>query len=225
MGNIYSLNSENEINKTAIDKQFNYLYDNTELGTINYIDVSNPLSILVGHPEFQTINVLDVTLRETAKIYLPDSEVVSDSLAFCRSNDGNIWVYDDFETRIVKLGEASEIIEFGERLIEYTGIIPRVSSMVQGKRYILLNAPLDGIIVLDQFGKYMKTLPFKGLDRIFLINNNLLYQRDGALNFHNLDHLEKGVVAKADSVQFLPTGDRLFTWDKLGIQEYVFSEN
>ncbi len=180
---------ENVYAKSSTDTLFlfrkgveTYNYSNRTLGSINYIDVTNPLKILVGHPDMATISVLDNTLRETSRIYLPDAGLLQDSTVFCLADDNQIWVYDDNNIRLVKVGEESNIIEIAPPFFEDLGFVPQVNYMVQYENTLILNAPERGLLLFDQFGKFNKLVPIKNVKHLQLAGEHILFGLDGGIH-------------------------------------------
>ncbi len=70
-------------------------------GKIYSIDASNPLKILVYFRDFATIVVLDrlLTVRNTIDLR---KQNIYQAQAVATSYDGNIWVYDELESKLKK---------------------------------------------------------------------------------------------------------------------------
>ncbi len=194
LGGIYHITATDTLFKFSPNTPVDYNYSNKTLGAIGAINTQNPLKILVGHPGLSTIVVLDVTLRETSRIFLPDLNIFSDSTAFCLTPDNNIYLYDDFEQQVVTVTETGQEIQRSPTLLQEVGYIPQVQSMVFENNVLYLNDPRYGLLMLDQFGKYLRTLPLKGLNAFQVIGNRVYYVENGQLISYNNRYFDKQVI-------------------------------
>ena len=107
--NIYLLDAKNEIVKLTPNGTEQFRYPNTTLGEPNYLDATNPFNLLLYFPDFQNVITLDRTLNLAGELNLQQ-------LGFFRVNalgmagDGNLWVYDEVDFRLKKIGQDGQII-------------------------------------------------------------------------------------------------------------------
>ena len=79
---------------TLIKKQNNAKteYQNLALGKLEYVDLSNPLLLVLFYKDFNTIVLLDQQMNETQKISGNDFGLVFDTVGLARQN--NLWFFD-----------------------------------------------------------------------------------------------------------------------------------
>jgi len=191
LGNTYTVSQTDTLSKYLPSGSLSYIYSNKSLGKIGAINTQNPLKILASHPGLSTLVVLDVTLRETGRIFLPDIGIFSDSVAFCLSVENNIYIYDDFEQQVVLVTEDGTEISRGPSLIQEVDYPPRVSSMAFSRNTLFLNDPEKGVLMLDQFGKYIKTIPVKGIEHFQVFGDTLYYLENNELVSYHTNYISK----------------------------------
>jgi len=149
-------------------------YTNNRLGTPAFLDATNPLKLLLWYADFQTAVFLDRNLTELGSLNLtllglPAVRVIA------AAADGNLWMYDEASTQLLKLSSG------GERLLESQPLnlaFPRRFSPTclrdDGGQAVLLSDPNQGMAVFNPFAQLDKVLPIKHLTR-FEVENGVLY--------------------------------------------------
>lgn len=104
LGNFYSV-AKNTIIKYDKEGQETARYTDFINGNISWIDVSNPLKIMVYFRQFDQVIFLDKYLSESSDlIELTEHGVISSELA-ATSYDNGIWVYDHSAVQLIRLDE------------------------------------------------------------------------------------------------------------------------
>ncbi len=86
-----------------------YSFYDSSLGSPDYIDVANPFQILVYYRDYGTVIVLDRTLSELDRIDLFANSAIRQPGVLARSYDNGIWVFDNWEYRLLRLDERGEV--------------------------------------------------------------------------------------------------------------------
>lgn len=186
--NIYLVGAKNEIVKLTPEGGEQFQYPNTTLGEPSFLDATNPFSLLLYFPDFQNVVTLDRTLNLA-------SEMDLQQLGFFRVNalglsgDGNLWVYDEVDFRLKKIGRDGRVILQSSDLALELGKSLRPDFLVERGQQIFLNEPEVGILVFDVFGRYMKTLPLLGLSGFQVVGDELIFWENGRLHSFHLQAL------------------------------------
>ncbi|MBB4080456.1 hypothetical protein GGR28_003090 [Lewinella aquimaris] len=85
-----------------------YSFYDSSLGSPDYVDVANPFQILVYYRAYGTVLVLDRTLSELDRIDLFANQHIRQPGAIARSYDNGIWVFDNWNYRLLRLNERGE---------------------------------------------------------------------------------------------------------------------
>ncbi len=171
--NYYVITQRNELKKYDSKGKFITNFRAQTLGKIGFVDVSNPLSLVVFYPNLGRLLLLDNMLYQKAEINL-ESLNLSEQNIVCRSFDNNFWVYDDRNFRLKKLAKDFNTVVEGEWLInKFEQDINPVWLQESGDKVYMRDQSL-GIIVFDLYGKYQKTIALPDSAQVQLFQNQLI---------------------------------------------------
>jgi hypothetical protein len=184
--NIYLLDAKNEIVKLTPEGKEQFRYPNTTLGEPSYLDATNPFNLLLYFSDFQNVVTLDRTLNLAGEINLQE-------LGFFRVNalgmagDGNLWIYDEVDFRLKKIGRDGRIIlQSADLSLELRqGLRPNF--LIERDQQVFLNDSEIGVLVFDVFGRYLKTIPIKGLEDFQVVGRELVFLENHQLQSFHLD--------------------------------------
>ena len=165
-----------------------FRYTNNRLGLLAQLDVSNPFSVLLYYPDYNTAITLDRTLNETGRLNLLEQGLVQVN-AIGLSSDNQIWVYDELNNQLRKLSATGEGELASDDLSLLLGKDIRPNFLTARNRRVYLNDPEVGVLVFDLFGQYLKTIDILGLTDFQVLEDQLLYVRDGRLERFQLTSL------------------------------------
>lgn len=153
LGNTYLVTEANVLEKYAPDGRFLVRYSNNRLGQVTAVDVSNPLKVLVWYADFRSAALLDRSLTLLGEINLmplgyPDVRVVA------AASDGNLWLYDEVNFRLLKITPEGEKRAESQslNLLDYTPRQP-LALREQDNRVWLADA-LAGVGMFNAFGQF-----------------------------------------------------------------------
>jgi hypothetical protein len=184
----YVVTTDNSLLKYNKDGQLLFQYNNNRLGTLNWVDVTDPFNILLFYPDYFTVILLDRTLSITGEYQLYDLNI-TDVHVVAMDNDNNLWLYDDNTGKLIKISRAGELLEesVNTKLLLEKNIQP--NAMLSANNMVYLNDPDVGILVFDNFGTYLKLIPLTDLDAFQIIDRQLLYQKEGQLYAYHLESM------------------------------------
>jgi hypothetical protein len=189
LGNSYVVNQKNELHKFAPNGRFIQFYNIVGLGNIGFVDVSNPMKVLVYYPRFTTIKILDVTLSDKGTVNLL-AHGYDRINALCLSLDNHIWIYDEITFRLKKLNHNLEIIRQSEDLTTLLRMPVRPNFIMEKDNLLFVNDPEIGILVFDIYSTYIKTIPIKGLKEFQKSGDLLIYFDAGRLQTYHIKALQ-----------------------------------
>jgi hypothetical protein len=205
-----------------------FRYSTTRVGELKYIDTYNGLQILCWFPDFQKIILLDRTLQPQGEINLTQQGIFL-SNAVKTAMDGNIWVFDDNNFQIKKLDRFGKEIMAGNRLDLVLEAPWHPVYLYEYENKVYLTDPEKGILVLDVFGNYSKTIPIKGLNYFFIRDGKLIFQKENSFKAFNLnalleDSFNTDLVLPAGTTVFWE-GKYCFAFFKDKIEIFTFQAN
>lgn len=155
--------------------------DVKRFGNPSYIDVTNPLKILVYYKNFTTVAVLDRNLSIRNIIDFRKQDIFQVK-AIAGAYDNNIWLFDEAENKLKKIDEQ------GNPLMETTGFnllfdtVPVPLRVIDRDDFVYLYDPEKGFYIFDHYGSFKSRLPFLDWDNVevsgkvmYGFSNNILY--------------------------------------------------
>lgn len=162
LDNIYVITAGNQLKKLNNKGDSLAVFNDVKkYGNPSYIDVSNPLKILVYYKNFSTIITLDrlLTLRNT--INLRKQNIFSVK-AVSTSYDNNIWLYDEQDNKLKKVDEDGHLLLESTDLRLLVDAAPTPSQIIDNENFVYLYDEKKGFYIFDYYGALKNNLPFTG---------------------------------------------------------------
>ena len=186
MGNCYVIDRQ-EITKYDSFGRKIVSYSNGALGNITYVDVSNPLRILLLYKNFNQIILLDNSFAEITQPFFLDNAGIDMIDVACTSNFGGIWVYNSTDMELQRYNTGMNLEQSGTNLADLVDGNKTPNFVIEKNDNIYLNFPETGIFVFDNLGVYYKTIPIKGLKRFDVNGSFIRYFKNNKI--HNYNHI------------------------------------
>jgi hypothetical protein len=174
LGNIFVLTPDNQLKKySATGDSLGVYNDVKTYGKVAYIDVSNPLKILLFYQEFGTIVMLDRFLNNVNSLDLRQLgfyQVTCIGLAY----DNNIWVYDALAGKLNKIASDGTLINQTNDIRTFTDSVPNPVLLTDQGGLVYLFDPQKGAFLFDHYGGYAKFIPLKNWRHFSVINKTML---------------------------------------------------
>ena len=186
LGNFYFY-KEQEIIKLSPKGDTLFQNSNKTSGNIHFIDVQNPLSILVFYKNQSLVSVLDNTLSEKSNsVDLSQFDLYQVELVSSSIDNDHIWIYNQENTTLLKLNRNLGTTQEIGNLHNLLDIDITPNFMVETNDNLYLNNPETGILVFDKFGTYYKTIPVKGLEKFQIKNNKIYFTQNGFFGYYDM---------------------------------------
>ncbi len=174
LGNIFVLTPDNQLKKySAAGDSLGVFNDVRRYGKIAYIDVTNPLKILLFYQEFGTIVTLDRFLNNVGSLDLRQLgyyQVTCIGLAY----DNNIWVYDALAGQLNKISNDGTAISKTNDIRQFTDSVPNPVLLTDQGGLVYLFDPQKGAFLFDHYGGYSKYIQLKNWRHFTVINKSML---------------------------------------------------
>lgn len=200
---LYVVLDDYRLQKYSSDGRLLYEYGENNYGPITYIDVSNPLMVLVYYDDYVTAVLLDRTLSPMHRIDLMAAGLRQSS-ALAVSNDNMLWIYDPAAQSLRKLdAQGNTVLEtpYVNFLLERRGVYFVPEFLLEAHNTLYLSDPEQGILLFDNLGNYKNILNIKDLTNFQVWKDRLFYFRQGELFALSLDFLETRRIALPASAQ------------------------
>jgi hypothetical protein len=181
-----------EINKYSKTGKLDCSYSNNILGVIASVDVSNPQKILVYFKDFTKVLILDNTLSPTSEIIDLTRLELDETSLVCRSYNDGVWYYDPVRFELIRKDQELETTNTSGNLANALMINIQGNYLEEYNNRLYLNDPKNGVLVFDNFGTYLKTIPLYGLLTFQVKDQFLIYANaKGEIELYNFFTLEK----------------------------------
>ncbi len=167
-------------------------------GTIESVDATNPMKIIVFYKDFSKLIYLDNTLSLNGNpIDLEDYDLTQAKI-ICASHSDGIWFFDQQKFALVRLDRNLAISQNTSNLNQLLGIEINPNFLCEYNNSVYLNNPSTGILVFDIFGTYMKTIPLLHLPKFQVSNETILFTLDNKAFSYNLKTTEQSEIKLSD---------------------------
>lgn len=185
LGNLYLVTNQNAVEKYAADGRLLTRYTNNRLGMAAWMDVSNPMKVLVWYADFRTVVILDRSLTALGEINLifagyPEVRTVATAA------DGNLWLYDEVAFQLKKIAPEGTLLFESQALNLLQSERIAVAAIRDDGAQVLASDPEVGLLCFDVYGQFQRILPWKGIGPFVLTQNRLEYLTETTLHFEHL---------------------------------------
>jgi len=183
--------SETVISKYSDKGELDCSFSNNVLGVIANVDVSNPQKILIYFRDFTKVLILDNTLSPTSEVVdLTDLELDETTLV-CRSYNDGIWYYDPVRFKLIRKNQELVTTNSSGNLANLLNKNIQANYLIEHNNKLYLNDISNGILVFDNYGTYLKTLPIIGLTNFQVKDKLMIYtNKEGEIEIYDFFSLE-----------------------------------
>jgi len=221
LGNLYLL-VNNELRK--YDSKGNLLktFSDKSHGNIDFVDVTDPLKILLHFRDFHQILFLDNTLSvKTDPIILDDLQLMQPTLA-CTSYDNGFWVYDQPDFQLERFDQYLQNTNQSGNIAQLTGIEIKPIFLIETGSKVYLSDTANGIFIFDKYGTYSKKIPFRNITSFQVVDDNIIYSTASQEIRYNVKTFEQQSLdlPLKNVINTRYEKDRLFVRDSTTVKIY-----
>lgn len=184
LNNIYSVD-KSELDKYDGEGKFQFRFSDKRLGNIESVDTSYPLRPFVLYSELNYVVLLDNTLSNNRGNINLINHQIGLATAGCSSVQNHFWFYDAMQFSLIRTDENFKQVTISGNLAQILNIDLQPNFMIEYANKLYLNNPETGILVFDNFGTYIKTIPLKGLSSFQVFENEIVYFESGKIVQYN----------------------------------------
>lgn len=167
--------SDTQIKKYTAEGEVYRTYSNNVLGVIAHVDVSNPYKVLVYFRDFTKILILDNFLSPTSDAIDLTSIDLDATTLVCRSYNDGTWYYNALNFELVRKNQELQTINTSSNLANLLGKNIQPNFLIEHNNRVYLGDSINGILVFDIYGTYLKTIPLYGIDCFQVKDKFILY--------------------------------------------------
>ncbi len=189
LGRIYVVDEKNTIINFRPDFTEMYRYANNRKGQISSVDLTNPLKVVVFYDDFNHLKIFDNTLTLISELDLGDT--FADVTAAAASNDGNLWVYDPVQFKIMKISENGKIMMETTNVNDFGMNQIKVTAIKEKNNVLVVCDPSKGFYFFDNLGQYLFHYAAKEIVHFQFDGNSIIYYTKEGLCSFSLKTKEK----------------------------------
>jgi hypothetical protein len=181
MGNFYVVTPNNQLFKYNAKFEriatLNYVFS----GSIDAVDVSNPLEIYLFYKELNQVIVLDNNLAYRGKLNLTDWGITQ-AACIGRSYDNGIWIFDLGDFQLKKFDKTGSLIQSSGNFRQFSQssqLVP-IACIDDGNRLFLIDE-ISGIYIFDVFGSFIKKHQIEGIKFVQIEKDCLYFLKDNSV--------------------------------------------
>ncbi len=224
LDNVYLFSSSNQLKKINASGDSVAVYnDIKKYGRATYIDVTNPLRVLLYYKNFSTIVTLDRLLNIRSVIDLRKNNILQVN-AIGLAYDNNVWLYDLLDSKLKKIDENGKVLLETPDFRLLFGDAPSPESIFDSDGFVYMYDSVKGVYVFDYYGALKNKIPILGWKDfrvagkyMYGISNDTL-QRYQISTFLVDDQKLSAPIWPALSLGFTPT--RLYALKKDAVEIY-----
>ncbi|MBS1947431.1 MAG: hypothetical protein JST47_06655 [Bacteroidetes bacterium] len=173
-GNIYLLNKNNQLKKLNTDGDSIAVYNAVNTyGDVYYIDVTNPLKVLLYYKDFSTIVEVDRLLNILNTIDLRNLNILQVK-AIGLAYDNNIWVYDELNATLKRIRDDGSLADQTTDFRQLFDSVPDPTLVIDQGGLVYLYDINKGVYVFDHYGSFKTKVAIMGWQDFTVIDKNLV---------------------------------------------------
>jgi len=207
LGNCY-IYRDNLLKKISSDAKVLGQFSSLESGKLHSIDASDPMQVILFYKDFNQLILVDNKLSQIGKVFYFDLLDLSSVTAVCKSKQFAIWIFDEYEEKLILYGFNPQGIILTINIDKYKKDIGNVDFMIESGNEIYLKGKNNMIWVFDHYGSLQNKLELP-MDNDFQIKNNtIIYSVNNQVVRHNV------LNEKSDSMRV----ENINKFDKIRIE-------
>jgi hypothetical protein len=226
LGNLYVITGRNQLKKfNPKGDSMGVFNDVRKYGKLSLIDPSSPLRTILFYRDFKTVLVLDRLLNLVNTIDLRSQNIMQ-VRAVCLGYDNSIWVFDEQESRLRKVGEDGRLLSETADLRLALDEAPVPVRIFDQSRFVYMYDPQKGMYIFDYYGALKQKLPITGWTDVQVIGNTILGRKGGKLLKYTTGTLQLDELVlpeflrDAENILIMPQG--VFVLDLKGVHLYAY---
>ncbi|MBX2930853.1 MAG: hypothetical protein KF781_02770 [Chitinophagaceae bacterium] len=216
LGNIYLITQTNQIKKLNANLDSVSIFNDVKrYGTIDFIDATNPLKILVYYKSFSTILILDRFLSIKNIIDLRNLHILQVN-TIAQSYDNHIWLFDELNATIKKVDDFGKLLFSSADFRVLFDAVSNPSKIIDADGLLYLYNEQQGWLVFDYYGSlkssYTNATDWKDVQ---ILNKKLIGRKDNQLvafetTFQNVKMYSVN-ISLANSIKIIQTDKLLYS--------------
>ena len=174
LDNIYLIIDNNQLKKLdAKGDSVAVFNDVKKYGNPSYLDINNPLKLLLYYKNYSTVVVLDRLLAVRNSINFRKQQIFYVNNVTL-SYDNNIWIFDEEDYKLKKIDEEGKVLQASTDWRMLFDTVPAPVKITDKNNFVHLYDPEKGFYIFDYYGAFKNRLAFLNWSNVE-VNENTMY--------------------------------------------------
>ena len=221
LGNIYSI--ENGLLSKFSPDGSEFTYGKRAFGPVTFVDVSDPLNILVFFGNFGHVVMLDKNLAEKRSFASADLMDTDMADVICHSSENGFWAYFPGLFQLVRFNDRGQPEIASPDLSLDHQQMGRVKYMQENDGKLFVAA--DHIMIFDRHTNFLFQIPDVNVYVFQVIEQNILYLQDSHLVVYDFFLQRENVFLLPETgvMNFFVQDDKLFLQTEVSLKKFRFT--
>ena len=226
LGNLYLVTTENQLKKLNPKGDSMGVYNEVKrFGKLYAINAVNPLKTLLFYKDYRTIVVLDRLLNAVNVIDLR-SHGIQQVKAMATSYDNNIWIFDEQQSTLKKIGEDGRVLSETADLRVALEDAPMPQQIFDQNGFVYMYDPLKGMFVFDYYGSLKTKIALLNWENVQVLGNTIVGTVDNKLMSYTTGTLQMKEtplpehIRQAQRIKITPLGVYVLRNDGISLYRY-----
>ena len=160
LDNIYLITNNNQLKKLDEKGDSAGIFNDVkQYGNPSFIDVTNPLKVLLYYKSFSTVVVLDRLMNMRNTINFRKQNIFSVQ-SIAASYDNNIWLFDEQDYKLKKIDEEGKMQKETTDFRMLFDSVPSPTQLIDRDNFVYLYDAEKGFYIFDYYGTFKNRLSF-----------------------------------------------------------------
>jgi hypothetical protein len=192
LGRVYIVDDKNRIINFKPDFSEQYRYANKKSGSVTTLDVTNPLRVVAFYDDFNQVKILDNTLTIITELNLADK--FADVTACGVTNDGNIWIFDPTQFKLLKIKDNGTVIMESSNVNDFGMAGVNITDIREKGNYVVLCDRKKGFYFFDNLGQYIFHYEAGDIRSFQFDGRNVYYFTTTGLKSYSIKFKERQII-------------------------------
>ncbi len=199
-----------------------YVYNNTVLGSIHTVDLSNPLKLVLFYRDFNTVVILDNRLNELTDSINFSIETFSKNVASVSlSSSNNLWLYSLDDNILSLWNYENKKIIFNTQPLSFYEENFEASRQLSTYQYCWLFSS-EALLKFNEYGSFVEAQNLPNVDNFMPHLNGYFYVKNAKFYYHENNESNQVLIdgAKHQLDNFTLTKNNLYFFDTNVLYKY-----
>lgn len=174
LDNIYLIIDNNQLKKLDANGDSVAVFNDVKkYGNPSYLDVNNPLKLLLYYKNYSTVVVLDRLLAVRNSINFRKQNIFYVNNVTL-SYDNHIWIFDEEDYKLKKIDEEGKVLQASTDWRMLFDTVPAPVKITDRNNFVYLYDPEKGFYIFDYYGGFKNRLAFLNWSNVE-VNENTVY--------------------------------------------------